>query len=111
MVTFELDRALPVEVCGRVVLVEVREHWCQRLAAVDDVAGLGSFAVHEHREAGVAGEQRLLAFGVAPVCTMGVRVEELTDGEPIRSFGWVHLGVDSHGNPLGENEMVMYTIN
>ena len=42
---------------------------------------------------GVGGEERLLPFGVAAVGAVRVRVEELTQGEPIGGFGRSELGM------------------
>ena len=87
--------ALPIEVRGRLVLIEVREDRCQRLAPLDCVGRVGSLAAHEHCEARVDGEQCFLALGVAPIRAVGVGVEELSNRESIGGFSRSHLNV--HG--------------
>jgi hypothetical protein len=83
------DRALPVEVGGHLVAVQVFEDGRERLSPLQDVGRFAAFAVHVDREAGVVGEEGLLSFGVAAVGAVGVGVEQLTNREPV---------VDRHGN-------------
>ena len=83
VITVERDGALPIEVPGRLVLIEVREDRRQRLAPLDDVGRVCSLAAHEHCEARVDGEQCFLALGVAPIRAVGVGVEELSKSKSI----------------------------
>ena len=91
-----VDGALSVEVRGGLVAVEVREDGCQSLAAFENVRGLGAFAVHEHRESGVDGEEGFLSVGVAAVSAVGIGVEKFPDGETVGCLRCVKLGVHGH---------------
>src|SRR3984957_1533060 len=73
-ITVERDRALAVEVRGRLVLTEVLKDGRQPVPPVDDVARFRALSAQVNREAGIWGEERLLAFRVAGVGAGGVRV-------------------------------------
>jgi hypothetical protein len=81
---------------GRLVAVEVVEDGCERFSSVQDVGRLGAFVVHVDGEAGVVAEERLLAYGVAAIGAVGLRVEEFAQGEPVGGFRWRELGTDGH---------------
>jgi Methyladenine glycosylase len=51
-------------------------------------------------EAGVVGEERLLALGVAAVGAVRVRVEELAQGEPVGGFSRAEFGVVGDGQKI-----------
>jgi hypothetical protein len=85
-VPVDRDGALAVEVRRHLVAVEIVEYRGERFAPVQDVRRLAAFAVHVDDEEGVVGEKRLLPFGVAAVCAVGIRVEELAQGEPVGGF-------------------------
>ena len=74
-VAVERDRALAVEVHGRLVAVEVIEHGCQCLAAFEHLRGLRALPVHVHGEVGVLGEQRLLPLRVAAIGAVRIGVD------------------------------------
>src|SRR6476660_7485407 len=85
---------------SRLVLVEVVENRGERLAAVEHVAGFGSFPVHIDSEAGVGGEQRLLPVRVAAIGTVGVGVEQLADGQAVGRLGRGEFSVGGHVDAL-----------
>jgi hypothetical protein len=80
------DGALSNEMHRSCVLVQVSENRSERLARVQLLRGLRVFGVHVHHEVGVGSEQSHLAFRVAAVGTMGIGLDEFTDGKPIRGF-------------------------
>jgi hypothetical protein len=97
-ITVERDRALAVEVRGRLVLPEVVEDGRQPLSPVDDVARFGALPAQVDREAGIGGEERLLPFGVAGVGAAGVGVEQLPNGEAVGRLGRAQFRVNGDGN-------------
>src|SRR6185437_15763904 len=99
-VAVEFDSALPVEMGSRLVLVEVVENRGERLAAVEHVAGFGSFPVQINSEAGVISEQRLLPVRVAAIGTVGVGVEQLADGQAVGRLGRGDFSLDGHVDAL-----------
>jgi hypothetical protein len=95
-VTVDVDRALAVEVRRRLVAIEVVEDGCKRFAPMQDVTRLAAVAVHVDGEDGVVGEERFVTCGVAAVGAVGVRVEELAQGESVCGFGRSNFSVHSH---------------
>ena len=91
-VAVQRDCALPVEVHRRPVAVEVVEHWCQHLAAVEYLCGLGALPVHVDDEIGIFGEEQLLTVGVAAVGTVRVGVDQLPDCQAVGLLGRCDLG-------------------
>jgi hypothetical protein len=55
------------EVRRCLVAIDVFEDGCERFSSLQDLGRLSAFAVHVEGEAGVVGEGRLLALGVAAV--------------------------------------------
>src|SRR5262245_20528692 len=84
------DRALAVEVGGDLVALEVLEDGRERLPPFEHVGRLASLTFYVDGEAGVGREEGLLPLGVAAVGAVRVGVEELAQGEPVRSltYGW-----------------------
>jgi hypothetical protein len=76
------------------VAIEVVEDGCEGFSPVQDVGRLATFTVHVNGGAGVVGEERLLAIGVAAVGAVRVRIEELAQCEPVRGPSRRELGVD-----------------
>jgi hypothetical protein len=95
-VTLERDGALPVEVRGHLVAIEVVEDGRQRFSPMKHVGRLAAFALHVDGEDGVVGEERLLPFGVTTVGAVRVRVEELPQGKPVGGLGGTEFCVSGH---------------
>jgi len=81
--TVESHCALSVEVHSDFVLFERLEHRGQRLPAPKVFRGIGAEAVHVDQEMRVLRKEGLLLIGFATVCAVRIRVDQLTDREPI----------------------------
>src|SRR3984893_5317638 len=77
------DGALPDEVGGGVVLIQLGEDRSERLARVQLERWLRILGVHVHHEVGVRGKERHLAFRIAAIGAMRVGLNELPDREAI----------------------------
>ena len=90
------DGALSNEVRGGVILVQICEDWCERLARVKLLGGRRILGLHIHHEVGVFRKQSHLTFRIAAIGAVCVRFDEFSDGEPIRGFVGGDRGVFAH---------------
>jgi hypothetical protein len=75
--------ALPDEVRGGFVFVQLGEHWRKRLARTKFLRRSGIFGIHIHHEMGVCSEERHLTLRVATIGRKRVRLDKLADREAI----------------------------
>jgi hypothetical protein len=86
LVTMQIDRALAVEMRGRLVLVESGKDRCKRIAPVQNAGCFVCAAVHEHMENRILSEERHLSFGVTPISSVGICIDQGSDCQPISRF-------------------------
>src|SRR6202023_2856758 len=80
----------------RGVFVQVGKYWSQRFAPVQLLGRLWILGVHVHDEVRVFGEQRHLTLRIAPIRTVWVRLDQLSDGKALGGFGWGNGEVLAH---------------
>ena len=79
------DGALPDEVRGDRLLVQLHEHRRQRLARMQLLRRRRILDVHIHHEVSVCCEERHLPLGIAAIRAMRVSLDELVDHDSSRS--------------------------